>query len=141
MNDAPTDAPASLALRALAVAIALAGAPACASAPIPSRAALPASHDGEARAAVRVEAGAVWAGARPFTAQARAWSVPGRGPVDALEVRPLAAGDGFVVTFRQDGRTWRGELDADRRARTPLCLTSGDDRDGRALDALLAPIP
>ena len=69
---------------------------------------------------VRAEAGSLWTCAHVWTETRHAWDMPARGPVEDLMVWPLPGSGGYVVTFRQGGVAWRGELDAERTARGPL---------------------
>jgi hypothetical protein len=73
---------------------------------------------------LRVEGGVVWASANAVSDVSHAWTVPARGPVDDLTVSALPEGGGYVVSFRQGGVAWRGELDAHRAPRGPLQTTS-----------------
>lgn len=85
--------------------VACAGTPLAPSSPSPAR--------------VRAEAGVVWASARSSSEPRRVWSMPARGPVEALALEDLPGGS-HAVRFRQGGVEWQGELDADLAARGPL---------------------
>ena len=66
---------------------------------------------------VRAEAGSIWASPRVWAEPRRVWAMPARGPVEHLAQGAVTDGSGaigYVVTFRQGGMHWRGELDADR---------------------------
>ena len=80
----------------------------------------PVSMDGERPLTVRAEAGRIWASYHIWSEPSRAWLLPAHGSVEDLQVRARPNDSGFVVTFRQGGVAWRGELDADRTARGPL---------------------
>lgn len=67
---------------------------------------------------VRAEAGSIWASPRVWAEPRRVWDMPARGPVEHLAQGAVTNGSGavgYVVTFRQGGMHWRGELDADRQ--------------------------
>jgi hypothetical protein len=68
---------------------------------------------------VHAEAGSVWAAPQREAMPRRAWAMPSTGAVLGLALEPIAEG-GHVVRFVQGGVAWRGELDADLRARGPL---------------------
>src|SRR5690348_13444559 len=87
----------------------------------------PASIEAERSLTVRIEAGCVWASSHAWTEPRRAWSTPARGPVENLALQARPNDGGFVITFRQGGAEWRGELDAERTARGPLRAMPGPD--------------
>jgi hypothetical protein len=69
---------------------------------------------------LRIEAGTVWASPNAVSPVNRAWRVPAHGPVEDLAVEALPENRGFLVSFRQGGAGWRGELDSSRSPRGPL---------------------
>jgi hypothetical protein len=73
---------------------------------------------------LRVDAGSVWASASSVSYVSRVWTLPASGPVDGLSVRALPACEGYLVSFRQGGVAWYGELDASRSPRGPLHVTA-----------------
>jgi hypothetical protein len=67
--------------------------------------------DGDRHITVRAEAGRLWWSYYPWTEPHELCTLPARGQVDDLRVTPaLSTDDGFVVTFRQGGTTWRGDI-------------------------------
>jgi hypothetical protein len=74
---------------------------------------------GDRPVTIHAEAGSVWASPQREAMPRRAWTMPASGPVVGLWLEPVADG-GHVVRFTQGGVAWRGELDADLRARGPL---------------------
>jgi hypothetical protein len=80
----------------------------------------PVSIDSGRPLTIRAEAGFLWASPHAWSEPRRAWKMPARGPVEGLALAQVPGEGGYVVTFRQGGVVWRGELDADRAARGPL---------------------
>jgi hypothetical protein len=107
----------AIAIFAVAVAFGSLG---CAASPTPCPHAVPTSIEAERPLTVRAEAGCIWASPHAWSEPRRAWSMPARGPVEDLVLQPRPYLGGFVVTFRQGGVAWRGELSADRTERGPL---------------------
>jgi hypothetical protein len=84
---------------------------------------------------VRAEAGSLWTSAHVWTETRRTWDMPARGPVKDLAISPLPGDGGYVVTFRQGGVAWRGELDGERAARSPLSAVTAPFESAGARDA------
>jgi|HubBroStandDraft_6_1064221.scaffolds.fasta_scaffold496865_2 hypothetical protein len=85
-----------------------------------SHVAQPFSAAGEHPCAVRAEAGVLWASAGVWAKPRRVWEMPAGGAVEQLQVVPMPGDAGYVVTFRQGGVRWWGELDASRAGRGQL---------------------
>jgi hypothetical protein len=100
-------------------AVVVSGSIGCTATPCP-HVAQPALASGEHPCAMRAEAGVLWASAGVWAEPRRVWEMPAQGAVEQLEVVPMPGGAGYVVTFRQGGVTWRGELDASRAGRDRL---------------------
>jgi len=62
--------------------------------------------DGDQHVVVRAEAGRLWWAHRAWSEPHELWTLPAHGDVRNLAVDRL--GNAFVVTFDQDGTTWRG---------------------------------
>ena len=62
--------------------------------------------DGDQHVVVRAEAGRIWWAHRAWSEPHALWTLPARGAVQNLAV--AREGDGFVVTFDQEGSMWRG---------------------------------
>ncbi|HEY1958532.1 MAG TPA: hypothetical protein VGH28_23100 [Polyangiaceae bacterium] len=62
--------------------------------------------DGDQHIVVRAEAGHLWWSHRAWSEPHELWALPAQGEVQNLAVGRV--GDGFIVTFDQDGTTWSG---------------------------------
>ena len=104
----------------LMAAIVGAGSFGCASFNAPCSSPPPVSFEGERPLTVRAEGGTLWTSGHLWAEPRRTWAMPARGPVGEMAVQAAATGRGHVVTFKQGGVLWRGELDGDRAPRGPL---------------------
>lgn len=99
---------------------------------LPARSAVPTARaDGDAHVAIRAEGGRLWWSHRPWTEPHPLWSLPAHGPVDELEVHAVvsdSSDDVFVVSFRQDGRWFRGRfaIDGTSAIETPAAYLDED---------------
>jgi len=87
---------------------------------------------------LRVDAGTVWASANAVSYVNRAWPLPARGPVEDLSVSALPEHGGYIVSFRQGGVAWRGELDASRTPRGALQVMAEPPPDAAPSTAVAA---
>lgn len=77
---------------------------------------------GDQHVVVRAEAGRLWWAHRAWSEPHELWSLPAGGSVENLAV--ARDGNGFVVTFDQNGTTWRGTFG--ESPVTPKQLARGD---------------
>jgi hypothetical protein len=80
---------------------------------------------GRSRLTVRTDAGNLWVGAHAWTETRRTWEKPAQGKIEELTIRPIEGG--HEITFLQGGLLWRGEVDADHKARGPLQVVPSAD--------------
>ena len=96
--------------------VALLGAAACSH--VGSEASSPtvAQVDGAQHIVITAQAGHLWWSHRAWTEPHDLWTLPSKGPVEKLAVLPEE--NGFLVTFEQDGTTYKGRFGKDLQRST-----------------------